>query len=76
MVNKTKLKRCTTWGTPTFQRCSSRHITWVIVAQMLFKTIVAQQCVPAMTLGYSCSVETRVAEAQECPGLVAEAGEG
>jgi hypothetical protein len=61
----------------TFQRCYSRHITRMIVPLMRSKDFVAQQCVPAMTLGHFCTnIATRMMEAQACTGLVAKAREG
>jgi hypothetical protein len=61
---KIKFESCTLWSTLTFQRCSSRHITYVIVARMWSKAIVAQECVTIMILGHSCTdVATRLVEA-------------
>jgi hypothetical protein len=66
----TSLQRCTLWGTQTFHRRSSRHITLSTVALMISKAIVTQQCGPTIISSHSCnSVAKTMVEAQGCPGL-------
>jgi hypothetical protein len=54
-----RLEMCTLSSTLTFQRCSSRHITSVIVVRTSFEVSVEEQCVPTMFLGHSCTAVIR-----------------
>jgi hypothetical protein len=52
---ETRLETCTPWSSLTFQRCSSHHFKWVIVALSLEATV-EQQCGPTMALDRRCTI--------------------